>query len=272
MKEITGSNASSHEIGSGNSCTRTFLTPWSNRFEVAEALLGTAHPSLPWAWVKGVKIDPFPDEAKAAGGDIDPATAEISYLWSKLTAEYATDFGLAQHWPEEIPKPDVREHTTLTLECENTAEFLRVPARAMRWADNMPGYPGAPVPESDSAAGRLLVAKTEFQLKWDYLADVPVGRLRGLVGAVNDDEFLGCAAETLLFMGFDLRASTRASIEEPGCWAVQAKFSHRDILIDGTHYGWNHEYRPDGWKRVKMQYGSGWKDRYEPKDFSDMFT
>lgn len=272
MIELTGSGTSVHEIGSGNSVTRTFLIPWTGRGVIAETLLGTPHPSIPWCWCKSVRLEPFGNDPKAGGGDIDPVTEEIVYEYAKCTAEYATDFGTAQLWPADIPKPTIREGTTLTLECQDTSEFMRFPARAARWSDNPDGSPGAAVPEADSPAGRMLVAKTEFVLTWNYLKDVPLVRLRGLIGKTNSTSLLGCSEETLLFLGFDLRPSTRASIVSPGCWMVNAKFSYRAVKVGGSEYGWNHEYRADGWRRVQMSDGSSIVDRYPKADFSGMFA
>lgn len=272
MQELIGSGGSTHEIGSGNRVTRTFLIAWDGRGATAEALLGTAHPTIPYCWCKSVKLEPFGNEPKSSGGDLDPTAAEIVYEYAKCTAEYATDFGTAQHWPEEIPKPELRADTTLTLEVQNTSEFLRFPARATRWSDNPMGYPGAPVPEGDSAAGRMLIAKAEFALTWDYVENVPVSRLRGFFGKTNEAEFLGCAAETLLFAGFDLRNSTRASITDPGCWQVPVKLLYREIAVGDESYGWNHEYRPGGWKRVQMTDGGSLEDRYPQTSFSGMFA
>jgi len=273
MEELTGSGGSSHAVGSGNDVTRTFLIAWTGRGAIAETLLGTSHPTIPWSYCKGVRLDPFGNEPKSAGGDLDPTAAEIQYEYAKLTAEYATDYGLANHWPSEITKPAIRANTTLILQTQDTSEFMRIPGRAMRWYDNPNGSPGSPVPESDSPAGRLLVSKAEFSLTWDYLDDPPVSRLRGLMGQVNDAEFLGCAEETLLFGGFDLQPSTRASIITPGCWLLHLKLLYREINVGGNSYGWNHEYRPDGWERVQMDDGTGTKvDRYETEDFSGMFA
>jgi len=272
MIEFTGSGGSSHEIGSGNSVTRTFLIPWTGRGAAAEALLGTAHPAIPWCWVKSAKLEPFPADPKATGGDLDPTAAEIVYDYAKCTLEYATDFGVAQHWPSDIPKPDIRSNTTLTLECQDTSEFMRFPGRTARWEDNPDGSPGAAVPEADSSAGRILVAKTEYALLWNYVIDAPMTALRGLIGKVNSADFLGCPAETLLFMGFDLRPSTRASITDPGCWSINVKLSYRAIVVGANTYGWNHEYRADGWIRVKMESGAGKVDRYPQTDFFSMFS
>ena len=266
MSEFVGSNSSTHQIGSGNSATRIFRVPWANRLSVAESLLGSAHPSIPHCWCNQVKIEPFPGEAKAYGG-----AGEISYDLAKITAEYATDFAY-QPWP--IPKPPFRQGTGLSImSIQSSGEWMRLPARAVRWEDNENGYPGEPLPEDDSPAGRILVRKAEYLLLWDYVDNPPLNSWNEKIGKVNSGAFLGCPQETLLFLGYELAPSTRASITSPWCWKLVAKFSYRGIKIGQNTYGWNHEYRPDGWKRVKMNNGSGqWVDRYQKVDFSGMFA
>lgn len=269
MIELVGSGSSSHEIGSGNSCTRSFLVPWDSRFTIAASLLGTSHPYIPFTYGKSVKIEPFPDEAAAAGGEIYPPTGHIQYTWAKLTLDYATDFS-QQPWP--IPKPNIRQGTSLAIRSvESSAEFMRVPARSTRWEDNTYGDPDGPIPEDDSPAGRILIMKGEITLLWDYVDSPPVGTWNAKKGCVNSSTFLGCEPESLLFLGYELSPSTKASITWPWTWQMVAKFSYR-AAKQGQHvYGWNHEYRLDGWHRVKMFDGTNWTDRYDKTDFSTMF-
>lgn len=258
MPEISGSNSSTHGIGSGNQATRILIVPWANRLAEAEALLGAAHPDIPLCWCKSVRIEPFPDEAA------------FPYLNAKITAEYATDFSL-QPWP--FPKPSLRANTSLSIASVQIAgEFLRIPARSSRWADNRQGYPEGPLPEDDSPAGRLFVAKAEITLQWDYVDVPPFAIWNDLRGKVNQTTFLGCEPETLLFSGYELAPSTKASVISPWTWRLMPKFLYRAIKVGTNVYGWNHEYRPTGWQRVLMFDGTDWVDRYAQADFSGMFS
>lgn len=269
MIELVGSGSSSHEIGSGNACTRIFLTPWADRFTVAESLLGAGHPHIPFTYVKSIKIDPFPDEAAAEGGDIDPKTGHIVYTWAKLTLDYATDFS-QQSWP--IPQPSIRSGTSLAIQAiESTAEFMRVPARATRWDDNTNGDPEGPIPEDDSPAGRILIMKGEITLLWDYVDNPPIANWNEKKGCINQTTFLACHPETLLFLGYEMRPSTKAQITSPWTWQLVPKFSYRAVRQGEQNFGWNHEYRNDGWHRVKMFNGASWTDRYTLTEFSTMF-
>lgn len=273
VQELAGSNGSSHAIGQGNNCTRQFLVPWDSRFTDAETLLGSSHPELPWSWCHHVRIEPFPPEPKASGGDISPTTEAIQYDQGLLTAEYATDFSVANQWPTVVPKPSLRANTTLQIAAQMAGEFMRFAARAARWADNLSADPDEPVPEDDSPAGRLLVRQGELTLTWNYVDNPPLDRFDAMMGCVNTAVFLGLGVETLLFSGYELAESTKASVTSPGTWTMKIQLQFRQIRIGAVSFGWNHEYRgEDGWERVYVHNGLDWALRYTPVDFSGMFT
>lgn len=264
--EISGSNSSQHTVGQGNSSSRVFTVPWADRLTFAESLLGAPHPEIPFCWCKSVSIEPFPSRDPAAY----PGTA-IAYELAKVTAEYGTDFTVAEQWPSAVPRPTVRANTTLQLAMRLGAEFLRFPARETRWEDNTTGDPTKPVPDEDSPAGRLLVRQGEINLTWNYVDDPPL--LTEYFGTVNSDTFLGAPPETLLFGGVELVESTKASITDPGCWTVKVTLQYRMIKVGLNTYGWNHEYRgEDGWKKVYMFDGTSWAERYKPVPYASMFT
>ncbi len=263
--ELVGSGESVHEVGSGNTARRVFLVPWSQRLLVAENLLGSPHPSVPYCWCRRVAIYPAHDEAKAW-----EENGEIQYGLARLEAEYATDFSLAP-WP--IPKPAVRPGTSLAIQSIRIGgEFMRVPGRAVAWEDNPQQDPSGPVPEDNSPAGRILVRTAEISLVWQYVDEPPIGTWNSLLGAVNGTWFLGCPPETLLFVGYELAPDTKASITSPSTWRLLAAFSYRGINVGSAVYGWNHELRADGWHRVVMDDGAGNKVlRYRLASFNAMF-
>lgn len=272
MIELAGSNGSEHAIGNGNSSVRTFVVAWSARLATAESLLGTAHPQIPYAWCQSVKIDPHPADPQASGGDLDPLTTAIGYSYAKLTATYATDWSVAAIWPTDITAPSIRADTTLQISGSGSGEFMRLPARSTRWEDATPGYATDPMPHEDSPAGRFLVRSQDITLHWNYVDDPPIDRFDGLQGCVNDDTYLGKPAGSLLFAGYEFSESTKAAIIAPMCWAVRVTLQCRRISVGVDEYGWNHEYREDGWHEVRMFDGTDWVPRYTPADFSDMFT
>ena len=269
-EEKCGSNSSVHAVGSGNAATRLFIVPWSSRLTFAQSLTGAAHPEIPYCWCHSIKIDPIMREQVAgeSGGII---TYPGGY--ALITAEYATDWATANHWPADIPKPDHCEGTGLTLRVQYAGEFLRIPARHMRWEDNTQGYPAGPLPDDESQAGRLLIQGAQYDLQWVYVDNPPIQRLRDAISQVNSDEFLGCDAGTLLFLGFDITPSAKFDLLAPGSWELSLKFQERTIKAGENTYGWNHEYRgEDGWVEVRMYDGAAWGPRHKATDFSGLLA
>lgn len=273
LDELCGSNSSQHSINSGNEVTRVFVADWTTRIQVAEALLGSPHPEFASCWCHTVNIEPLLQDAEpGAGGVIDnPSEQVIVYPRAKITARYGTDVTVAQMWPPEIAKPQIRANTSLTLSIRSTAEFMRFPARDARWEDNPDGEPDKPVPDEESPAGRLLVSQSEYELVWDYVDSPPLSRFEALKGKVNASAFLGCPGETLMFGDYSLEPSRKASVASPTSWKLTVVLRKRAIPVGSNIYGWNHEYRLDGWYRVLMFDGSDWDNRYPPVDFSGMF-
>jgi hypothetical protein len=267
--EIAGSNASQHAVGNGNAATRIVVVDWGARIATAESLYGTPHPEIPYCWCNSVAIDPIMAEQEAAEG-----TGVITYPGghAKITANYATDWAIGNHWPNGIGKPNHRDGTGLTLRVNYSSDFLRLPAREMRWDDNYNDDLDKARPDDESMVGRKLFAGATYDVRWVYVDDPPIERLRGAIGAVNESVFLGCQPETLLFLGFDLAPTAKASIADPGSWELAIKFQERTIKVGQNSLGWNHEYRgEDGWKRVRM-YGESWEARYQKQDFSGLFA
>lgn len=272
--ELCGSNSSQHSINAGNDVTRVFAVDWANRITAAESLLGSSHPEFASCWCHTVEIEPLLQEAEPGTGGLinNPAEQVIVYARAKLTARYGTDVTVAQMWPQGVTKPAVRANTSLVLSIRSTAEFMRFPARDARWEDNPEGNPNDPIPDEESPAGRLLISQSEYELVWDYVDDPPLSRFESYKGKVNDDVFLGCPAETLLFGDYSLEPSRKASILSPTSWKMTVVLRKRSIAAGSGTYGWNHEYRGDGWERVLMFDGSNWGDRYPQDDFSALFT
>lgn len=270
--ERCGSNASTHAVGSGNAATRVFVVPWSQRLTFAKALAAAAHPDIAYCWCRQIKIDPIMQEQPA---DETGAGGMINYPagFAQITAEYGTDWAIANHWPSDIPKPAHCAGTGLTLRMQYAGEFLRIPAREARWADNYQADPELPVPDDESMCGRLLVQGAQYDLDWQYLVDPPIQRLREATSKVNEDEFLGCDPGTLLFLGFDLSAGARFDLDAPGAWNLMLKFQERRIEVGQNVYGWNHEYRgEDGWQEVVMFDGQQWGPRHKSAAFAELLA
>ncbi|MGB9619745.1 MAG: hypothetical protein ACPL7K_04990, partial [Armatimonadota bacterium] len=142
---------------------------------------------------------------------------------------------------------------------------------AAKWADNPNGYPDEPIPGAQSPAMRLYVPQQRITIVWHNVILVRAKELDKMVGRVNADEFLGRSPETILFESYSMQPEMTFDLNFPVRWAVTCNFIYRAIIVGGEIYGWNHELRHDGWKRVIVETGRGPSDRYEKTSFRGIF-
>jgi hypothetical protein len=285
--ELAGSGRQSHTTASGNTDQRLFLIRSIDRNTFATEMAGTPHPVFPNTYCSSIRISPFDPEQTPEFVISDPHTEVVVYaqnngLNTLAICDYETDFSQAR-WPCDVPQPDFESGTALTMRMRMTGQFLRVSGRDLAWADNVVNDPGGPLVSDDSPAARILIPMSEFRLDWLFVDEPPIDEWEAdLVGRVNLVTFLGSEPETILFEGFDLDPSRQFVVLDPFSFTISATFRKRRIVPavglsssgtpSGTVYGWNHEYRHDGWERVKMFDGAGNPvDRYEQADFTDMF-
>ncbi len=127
----------------------------------------------------------------------------------------------------------------------------------------------------------LRIPVIEHQVTWRRVPDPPWDAIRNCAGAVNNDSFLGAAAETLLFDGAkaDCEFTGLGDFLEPQFgWRLTYVFREKLIkVVEGVGgpqtYGWNHTYRDvpfpySEWDRLVDQNGS---PLYATADFSALF-
>ncbi len=269
--EISGSNRLTISKSNVAQATRVFIGPWANRFLFAGAISEAPHPESEWLVPQQVTIEPFLGDATNSLPPSDPVTQAIAYDHCRITVEYGVDAGAIAWWPPGMSVPHRREGTYLELRAESGGEFLKTDNAV--WEDNPDGDPEGGRPEGDSPAFRLFIPEIQFEIIWHYVDEVPVSRLDGLVGSVNQYSFLGKPPETMLFTHYSFQTETVLDLDNPVRWAVSCQFIYRGVkgLAEET-YGWNHELGPTGWKRVQVigQLGVP-EDRYPKADFSGMF-
>jgi hypothetical protein len=269
--ELAGSNTTSFDLASGLTVTRRFMCNWGERYALANSLIGTQHPELPWAWAKRVTIEPAVSDPVGAPYDLsDPATQIIQY--PTTPAIVTVEYGPGLWWPAEIPLPSRRSGTALEITISSSGEFLKVDASTPRWEDNTSGDASGALPPPDSPAARYYVSLTDVQVRWHFVANPPIGRFQDLKGRVNADTFLSAPPETLLLTSWDLAPEIAGNLTSPAAWMVTVHFHHRQIDTGSGVVGWNHELRRDGWKRVYVSTDSGPQLRYQPVVFGGMFV
>lgn len=240
----------------GFRATRRFRVPFSHHVAFMAEMIGRPFPG--YAAVRCVECSVEPQTDKI-GGDVDDPTSEMATFDDCIvTCNY-----------ESMQAEDNEDGTFFTYRQTLGAEFLTIPSRALKWADNSK-------PVSPDAHGALLIPKTEHQVTWHKVQSPNWAVLSSLRGKVNSGSMnipvigLSCPAETLLFEGAETSIQVDASGN--GLWEVTIRLSEKKINgLGGAAYGWNHTYRddPPGW--VKPVDGSG-NPTYAVADLTALFT
>jgi hypothetical protein len=268
FQEITGSPKESLNESSGSTAERKFLTAMSTRLAFAQELVGGGYPNFPQARVVAVDLQPWTEDiAPLESVIVDPkiSTADYGTQPCLVTVKYGPDF-TQKEWPTDFTKPDpIRDGTELRYQIRGSANFLTVPPSGLKWDDD----DTIPVPEDVNSV--ILVAMSSFQFQWDFVDDPPIEKLEGLMGKVNEDEFLGSEAETILFETYEISETFRAAPLNPHTNRVIIQLSKRRIESESNIYGWNHDYReePAGWAKLLL---SDDQPRYKPEPFAGMFS
>lgn len=269
--ELPGSESATFDTSAIVSIERRFVVPWAERNRFARRVAEYPHPTYRYARPTRITIQPFMGEGEVSIQPVNPFLQTIAYQHALITVQYQIDPVEVARWPTGIPVPQRREGTTLELRLSSGGEFLMLEGAV--WADNTDEDPSKPVPEEGSPALRLYVAQREIEIVWHRVDDLSVERFEALKGCVNDDTFLGCPAETLLFESYSVSPEVVLDPEEPVRWAVSCSFLHRELKTGTAVYGWNHEYRRDGIQRVQIRGADGaLQDRYLKASFTHMFT
>jgi len=275
-EELQGSPKDSITVDGGPTAERLFLVDWGSKANFYAEMWANqrAYPALAHCYLTGISTEPFSAElCPDAAVLVAPSSALASYSTNGgrvllARCQYGFDWTEAD-WPSDIPKPACDEGTELALRTRWAGEIMVLPARAVRWEDNLYGDPDGPMAQHDSKAARLFVATPEYQVEWKYVDDPPVAALRDLLGHTNDAAFLGVPAGCLRFEAFELDAGFTLDPTDPFNWTVRCVLKERRIRGDDA-ITWNHDYRgnPPGWEAVDF---SDEQPRFPQVDFSEMF-
>lgn len=278
--ELAGSPRESLNESSGSSAERKFLHPMSSRLTFAASLAGQAYPDFPQARVVAIDLQPWMDsDSLPQGVIVSPEMNSLNYGDQPclITIKYGPDY-TKKEWPTDFPKPtSIRFGTELRFQIRGTAEFMLVPTSGTKWEDGGnsgsggSGGGGDDIPVPEDANSAILIPMRAIQLQWDFVDNPPIKRFEDLVGRVNQDTFLGSEPETLLFEGYDVSETFRASPTNPHTNRCTVNISQRRIDDGGGVVGWNHEYResPAGWAKLLL---SDDQTRYKLATFEGMFS
>ncbi len=281
FKELAGSPTELYGTV-GMKAQRRLLCAYEDRLAAVAVLLGQGgvlggqpaaqYPGRPAAYVIGVRVEPFekrPDDQ----GQFDDLTADLnnySNQFAQLVVEYEMiDSALGLNLPK------VYKSTILSYRMDFGGEYIRLPGQALQWQSD------ATIPVPPEVVPTLRIPIVEHHVTWHRVLDPPWDAIRTCAGAINGADFLGAAAETVLFDG------ARASREFTGLdsffapqfgWKITYVFREKAIkALNGaggaTICGWNHTYRdlpaPSAcWDRLVDHCGN---TLYATVDFTPLF-
>lgn len=176
------------------------------------------YPDMPYLFVEGVDIEPFPGDEIGAP-DMICSGASPNYLFAKVTIDYKT----LDYDPSDLIK---RKYSY-------GGEFMTLPSSGLRW-NSQPH--GATIQSEDLHAGRILPT-LEHEMEFGQVYFVPWLAIRLCLGHVNSWWFEGAPPETLLFLGADINFSFNHRGNQ--VWKITYKFSERIVMgvtaaLDGT--------------------------------------
>ena len=245
FKELAGSPVETYGP-EGLKAERVLLCAWDDRETVVAGLLGDGY-----EYGGGGRAQ-YPDkpDVVAIRARCEPITDDVdSQTFSELTEGLNRYNGFAKitvHYEflsaaERSDLPATEKGTFLTYQQDYGVETMKLSGDSFTWEDEPSEWvPGAAVP-----AIRIPVVK--HRLTWHRAVRPPWQTIRTCIGTVNDAEFLGAAAGTVLLDG---ATAEREFIrigqlsEAEFAWRLGYTFRERAVKTgDGSIVGFNHAYR-----------------------------
>lgn len=271
FRELGGSPVEQYNT-TGFSARREFLIAWEDRDAFAVDVLGDAaehggqisvsYPGKSLAKairVRYVPVDPeHPDDQELAL--LAEGLNSYSGSFAKAVVDYSTIIP-----QDRYDGPENELGTYLSYNMFRAVDHETVRPGGWQWTDNSQAI------ASDFEL-RKRIPVTEHHLTWHQVVNAPWAAIRQQQGTVNDAEFIGCPAGTILFDGAEANKVFRAGFEEgdsPFCWKINFIFRERSVKHGGGIFGWNHFYResPAGWVEID----NGTDKLYDSSDLMLLF-
>lgn len=301
IQEIGGSPREKYSLDAFTA-TRTFVLPWSQRDEFAKLFFGdrlydcesfvptqsetltpTAVPELVLSaaapstnsrmqypgksgvYVVKIEFEPLDAESLDVVGISNPANVLGDYRsFAKATVTYSSETTSV----DREGSPSVDSGTRLTYKMVVCGETISTPSRSWRWADK----PDFPVADDLEIAKR--VPTIEHQLVWSNVVNPPWERISATQGTVNDAEFLGYAAGTLLFEGAEANKIFDGSVEAGSVaytWQIRFIFREKRVVSGANSFGWNDFYRESTGEWARLLDAAG-EPLYRAANHSALFV
>ncbi len=277
FKELAGSPWESYGP-EGMKAQRRLLVAWESRHALVAELLGTGYefggalpvqyPDRPYVVAVRVKLQPWPKCPDEQGAFTDVQSELNSY--SGKYAELTADYELIDARNSRPDLPTIEDETFLTYRMDFGGEYVELPVHSMAWDSD------ATIPVPPEAVATVRVPIVEHHVTWHHVVNPPWGAIRQSVGTVNEGQFLGAAAETVLFDGAraDKQFIRVDELQQPEFgWQIAYVFREKAIKHNGQTYGWNHAYRSlpaddPGWDKLADAAG---QTPYQTSDLSTLF-
>jgi hypothetical protein len=194
-------------------------------------------------------------------GDVVAANTGVSQS-RRVTVRFAIVY-LDVPWPESITQPSYASGTTLKLHATYGGQLQPLSPRAHR-------------PVSGPVAGpntqfSIYVALNEYHVEWGRVTDLDSLDFSDLIGAVNEDDFMGVPAGQLLCAGVSLTPSFVLTPGSPCAWTAVVTLKQKSITDSSGTYGWNDWYNPaaEQWEEFTLTSGD---PPYTAETFGGMFS
>lgn len=253
----------------GLTATRQFLVPWENRNEFVQNVFGNSgrlpYPGRSDVRAARLRFEPFDSDAVNICTLENPETDFVDYngSFAKAVVEYAT-IGTA----ERNDGPVGEEGTSISYRMTLDSEYVDLSNSGWRWSDTLLTVPAEQKIEKATPY-------TLHHLTWSNVVNPPWNMIIQCQGTVNNAEFLGCAAGTLLFEGAEaskLYGRSSDGLEQTSnfAWSIKYTFRERSVKMGNGVYGWNYFYRDSTatWNMIQ----NGTKTVYTAKDFNALFN
>lgn len=280
FKELAGSPVETYEP-EGLKVERRLLCAYEDRYAVVAALLGNGdefggraaagYPDAGGVFAMRVRLEPFqkrPDNLGAfddVAGDVNRYSGQLV----EVVVIYEV-MGPGSH----CNLPSVAAGTVLSYRMDFGGEYVAVPGQSLQWQSD------AALPVPAEAVPTIRVPIIEHHVTWHRVLSPPWAAIRACAGAVNGQDFLGAAAETLLFDGakVDQQFAGLDDSQQPQFgWRLTYVFREKTVkVLDdamATSYGWNHSYRSlpppaSAWDKLL---DAGGNTLYGTADFNTLF-
>jgi len=281
-QELAGSPEETYSREKGFTATRKFLADWSQRAAAVKEILGDGYTyggSGPWAYpnqpgivAARVRVSPFTDDIQSVTLS-DPESDINAYDNYALIVVNYEPGELEQNLPNEDPNDEIEPEVGYLTYRQTYAGANRViPGHAIRWkSDSEP-------PADANFAHFHRMTDIVHHLTWHRVPEPPLAAIRALINFVNDAEFWGMPAGTVLFDGATIEREYLLSefFDRPKqFFVVTYNFVERRIFDGAGAFigGWQYEYRSDpgneGWNEIVDADG---KNLYPAGDLMKLFS